>query len=682
MMKRLLIIGLLLITSAQAQILDPVKWSFRVEKTGPDEALLTASARIDKNWHLYSQFIEEGGPIPTSFSFEDHPSYKKLGKVTEKGKLSDVFDPVFSMQLKYFSEQVTFTQKVKVLQPKLVAKGFLEFMVCDEKQCLPPEEVPFSFEEVGFTPGGAKTDAADTSAALAVAIPDSLATSFPDTPSAQVDASTVEEPAAEPASFWGIFIAGFLGGLLALLTPCVFPMIPMTVSFFTKQSGNRAQGIFKAVIYGISIIVIYVGLGMLVTLLFGADALNALASDIWFNLAFFVLLVVFGASFLGAFEITLPASWVNKADQQSDRGGLIGIFFMAFTLSLVSFSCTGPIIGTLLVEAAVGSSYLGPAIGMTGFSLALALPFTLFAIFPGWLKSLPKSGGWLNSVKVVLGFLELAFALKFLSNVDLAYHWGVLDREVFLVLWIAIFLLLSLYLIGTIRFSHDSPLQYLTIPRLFFAIAAFSFTIYLIPGLWGAPLKAVNAFLPPMATQDFDLSRYQGGGGGDVHAQSSSSGEKKKYGELFHCPHGIDCFFDLEQGLAYAKKVNKPVMIDFTGHSCVNCRKMEASVWVDPTVLRMLKNDYVLISLYVDDKTPLPAEEQYVSRFSGKKIKSVGNKWSDLQASTFNINSQPYYVLMDHNQKPLVPPQAFNLDISNYQEFLKSGLEVFRKQQP
>lgn len=672
-MKRLLLLLLLLSATTQAQILTPVKWSFSVEKTGPDEALLKASAKIDKNWHLYSM-EEVEGPIPTSFVFEDHPSYKRIGKITEKGDLSDVFDPVFAVQLKYFSNQVTFTQKVKVLQEKLVAKGYLEFMVCDDKQCLPPDEVPFTYTASGFQPGAAQAVVpADTLTSDTLQAAENREEAAN---TATLSATKVEDPShtpTSPVSLWGIFIAGFLGGLLALLTPCVFPMIPMTVSFFTKQSSNRAQGIFKALSYGLSIVVIYVGLGMLVTLLFGADALNALASNIIFNLAFFVLLVVFGASFLGAFEITLPSSWVNKADQQSDKGGMLGIFFMAFTLALVSFSCTGPIIGTLLVQAAVGSNYLGPAIGMIGFSLALAIPFTLFAIFPGWLKSLPKSGGWLNSVKVVLGFLELAFALKFLSNVDLAYHWGILDREVFLVLWITIFLMLSLYLIGKIRFSHDSPMQFLTVSRLFFAIAAFSFTIYLVPGLWGAPLKAVNAFLPPMSTQDFDLSAAKYAPG-----EAASITPNKKYGNLFHCPHGIDCFFDLEEGLAYAKTVNKPVMIDFTGHSCVNCRKMEASVWVDPAVLSMLKNDYVLISLYVDDKTALPKEEQYISTFSGKKINEVGKKWSDLQASTFNINSQPYYVLMDHDQSLLVPPQAYNLDIANYVDFLQSGITAFK----
>ncbi len=688
-MRKLLLSGLLLLSAllTQAQILEPVKWKFEVEKVSESEALLKATATIDKGWHLYSQFIEltpdQFGPEVTVFTFDKNPNIKLLGKVEEKGKLTEEITPLFdNILVRFFSDKVTFVQKVQlkaeatfVQRVQLNAAeakvtGNVYYMVCDDKQCLPPDEKEFSFKLSGFSVPSASTMAEEP-----------LITEEQST-----DTSTVEEslsptitqkPEAEAGGGNGdgllaIFIAGFLGGLIALLTPCVFPMIPLTVSFFTKQSGSRRSGVMKALGYGLSIILIYVTLGLTVTVFFGSDALNALASDIWFNLAFFVLLVVFGASFLGAFEITLPASWVNKMDQKSDKGGVLGIFFMAFTLALVSFSCTGPIIGTLLVDAATRGALLGPAIGMTGFSLALALPFTLFAIFPGWLKSLPKSGGWLNSVKVVLGFLELAFALKFLSNVDLAYHWGILDREVFLVLWISIFLMLGLYLIGIIKFSHDSPLPYLSVPRLMFAIAAFSFTFYLVPGLWGAPLKSVNAFLPPMATQDFDLSS----GGGHVVVTDLSK-EPRKYADLLHCPHNLDCFFDLEDGLAYAKKVGKPVMIDFTGHSCVNCRKMEATVWADAEVLRRLRDDYVLISLYVDDKTPLPLEEQFVSKFSGKKIKTVGNLWSDYQASTFNINSQPYYVLMDHDRTLLVPPTAYDPSIPAYINFLDSGKEVF-----
>lgn len=676
-MTKILLTSLLLLSAlfTQAQILEPVKWKFEVEKISDTEALLKATATIDKGWHLYSQFMtltpDQFGPEVTVFTFNKNPNIKLLGKVEEKGKLTEEITPLFdNILVRFFSDKVTFIQKVQVMAEQTVVTGNVYYMVCDDKQCLPPDEKEFSFKLAGFSAAPAGIAIPEDTAAMATENADSS------TVKQSVSATIVQAPVADADSdggLWAVFIAGFLGGLIALLTPCVFPMIPLTVSFFTKQSGSRRAGVMKALAYGLSIILIYVTLGLTVTVFFGSDALNALASDIWFNLAFFVLLVVFGASFLGAFEITLPASWVNKMDQKSDKGGVLGIFFMAFTLALVSFSCTGPIIGTLLVDAATRGALLGPAVGMTGFSLALALPFTLFAIFPGWLKSLPKSGGWLNSVKVVLGFLELAFALKFLSNVDLAYHWGILDREVFLVLWISLFMMLGLYLIGIIKFSHDSPLPYLSVPRLMFAIAAFSFTFYLVPGLWGAPLKSVNAFLPPMATQDFDLSSS----GGNHVVVTETGQETRKYADLLHCPHNLSCFFDLEEGITYAKKVGKPVMIDFTGHSCVNCRKMEATVWADGEVLRRLRDDYVLISLYVDDKTPLPLEEQFVSKFSGKKIKTVGNKWSDYQASTFNINSQPYYVLMDHDRTLLVPPTAYDPSIPAYINFLDSGKEVF-----
>jgi len=466
-------------------------------------------------------------------------------------------------------------------------------------------------------------------------------------------------------SLTSIFVLGFLGGLAALLMPCIFPMLPMTVSFFTKGS-QSGKGIGKALIYGASIIVIYVVLGLLVTVLFGSDALNDLSTNGIFNFLFFLLLVVFAASFLGAFELTLPSSWANKMDQKSDKGGLLGIFFMAATLALVSFSCTGPIIGTLLVEAATTGALLGPAIGMFGFSFALAIPFALFAMFPKWMSALPKSGGWLNSVKVVLGLLELAFALKFLSNVDLAYHWGLFDREVFLVLWIAIFGLMGLYLIGKIRFSHDSDVTYLSVPRTMIAIVVFAFTIYMVPGLWGAPLKAVSAFLPPMATQDFDLSASA--------ENNHSSISVRKYGDLFEKPKGFDPFFDYDEGLAYARKVNKPIMIDFTGHACVNCRKMEANVWTDKEVAKTINEDYVLIQLYVDDKTDLKPEEIFTTP-QGRKISTIGKKWSYLQTSKFKANSQPYYVLLNQNtEQPIVTPKGADYDIQSYLNYLKSGL--------
>ncbi|WAC39812.1 protein-disulfide reductase DsbD family protein [Pedobacter sp. SL55] len=474
-----------------------------------------------------------------------------------------------------------------------------------------------------------------------------------------------ENEAAKP--LFSIFLLGFFGGLAALLMPCIFPMLPMTVSFFTKGSKD-GNGVAKALFYGASIIVIYVVLGLLVTVLFGADALNDLSTNGIFNFLFFLLLVVFAASFLGAFELTLPSSWVNKMDQKSDKGGMLGIFFMAATLALVSFSCTGPIIGTLLVEAATKGALLGPAVGMFGFSFALAIPFALFAMFPKWMSALPKSGGWLNSVKVVLGLLELAFALKFLSNVDLAYHWGLFDREVFLVLWIAIFGLMALYLLGKVRFSHDSKVSHLSVPRTFIAILTIAFTCYLIPGLWGAPLKAVSAFLPPMATQDFDLSSIE------APSAAHTDTAPRKYGELFEKPKGFNPFFDYDEGMAYAKKVNKPVMIDFTGHACVNCRKMEASVWVDKEVAKVINEDYVLIQLYVDDKTDLAPEEVFTTP-KGKEISTIGKKWSYLQTSRFKANSQPYYVLLDQNtEQPIVAPRGADYDINSYLSYLKSGL--------
>jgi thiol:disulfide interchange protein len=478
-----------------------------------------------------------------------------------------------------------------------------------------------------------------------------------------------------------IFLTGFVGGLAALLMPCIFPMLPLTVSFFTKGS-NKGTAFRRAALYGIFIILIYVVLGLLVTVIFGADALNSLSTNGIFNFLFFLLLVVFAISFLGAFEITLPSAWVTKMDANSDKGGIAGLFFMAGTLALVSFSCTGPIIGTLLVDAATSGALLGPAIGMFGFSFALAIPFALFALFPSALSALPKSGGWLNSVKVVLGFLELAFALKFLSNVDLAYHWDWFDREIFLVLWIVIFGLMGLYLLGKLKFSHDSELKFVSVPRLMMAIIILSFTIYMIPGLWGAPLRSISAFLPPQQTQDFDLYTPTLGGMQDgSHSSLTVKGfsGKHKYAELFHAPLNLDVFFDYNEGIAYAKKVNKPVMIDFTGHACVNCRKMEANVWPDKEVYRTLKEKYVLIQLYVDDKTEL-APADVVTSPQGKKLTTIGRKWSNLQASKFKANSQPYYILLNPvTEEPMVTPQGADYEVSNYLTFLKSGLAAYNK---
>lgn len=535
-----------------------------------------------------------------------------------------------------------------------------------------------SFDEVEFTDG----NTVDSTSAIMVPTDleftdgtDSSSISSADTTESVIQ--DVKTDTTEKQSLWGIFITGIIGGFAAFLMPCIFPMVPLTVSFFTKKAGSRTKGISQALLYGLFIIVIYVALGMLITIAFGSDALNELSTNGVFNFIFFLILIAFAASFFGAFEITLPSSFVNKIDAKSDKGGFVGLFFMAFSLALVSFSCTGPIIGTLLVEAASKGERLGPAIGMLGFSIALAIPFVIFAIFPSMLKSMPKSGGWLNSVKVVLGFLELALALKFLSNVDLAYHWNWLDREVFLALWITIFGLMGLYLIGKIKFAHDSTLTHLSVPRTFFAVIVFAFVIYMVPGMWGAPLKSISAFLPPSATQDFDLSVSNFG---PANTQTNPESKKKKYYEIFHkrgTPKGFEPYYDYNEALAAAKEVNKPVLIDFTGWNCVNCRKMEANVWTDPKVASLLKNSFVMAELFVDDRTELPPSEQFISTYSGKKIKTIGNKNSDFQAATFNSNSQPLYVIVDTEGKVLVPQTGADYNVDSYAAFLQSGIDAF-----
>ena len=651
-----------------SQILHPVKWSFSAEKK-ENEATLLLKATIEKQWHVYSQDVGEGGPIPTSFTFKPSADYDLTGVVLEP-KAEMVHDPNFDIDVKYFETSVTFKQKIKLKTDKaFTVKGSLEFMVCNDKMCLPPDEVEFEIPIEGIKDAGdvrmiAISDTVKREKAAVIPLdtlpsPVSYSGSVPE-PSG--DESKIEPGCgsdgyvADDKSVLGILLAGMIGGLLALLTPCVFPMIPLTVSFFTKRSGSRSKGITNAIIYALSIIIIYVTLGFLVTVTLGSDALNAMSSNAFFNLLFFIIFFIFALSFFGAFEITLPNWMINKADTASDRGGLLGIFFMAFTLSLVSFSCTGPIIGTLLVEAAHGRSYLGPIAGMTGFALALALPFALFAAFPSWLNSLPKSGGWLNSVKVTLGFLELALAMKFLSNVDLAYHWGLLKRELFITLWIVIFGMMGFYLLGKIRFSHDSEVQHIGIGRLLFAILSLGFTIYLIPGLWGAPLKLISGFPPP-----------------EFYKEWLSEGSSN------HCPHNLNCYHDYEAGMQYARMQKKPVMVDFTGWSCVNCRKMEDNVWSDPKVLKKLSDDYVLISLYVDDKEALSDGQQYVSKTTGKKIKSTGNKWSDLQSRVYQTNSQPYYVLLDNNGKLLARPRGYTPDIDLYAKYLDEGLCRYKK---
>lgn len=678
---------------AQAQILTPVKWKIKLDdKGGAPEKEIVFTATADKGWHLYDMNLPEGGPVSTSFTFETLNGAELIGQPVPSVKPTTVYDEQFAMNLRWYPGTVSFTQKLKVTDPaKFKAEGEVEFMACNDETCLPPDQIPFSFDKKSIhvdpaLAANSSTTEVDKEDATAIQpdtqvvaeeaselnTPDPAAKETPATTSPKASDSLTDSPnlwspvidqlksfgdatvSAADTSWLFIFFAGFLGGLIALLTPCVWPMIPMTVSFFLKRTKDRKKAIRDAITYGLSIIVIYLVMGLLITGIFGASALNDLSTNAIFNILFFLLLVVFAISFFGAFELVLPASWTSKLDSKADSTtGVLSIFFMSFTLVLVSFSCTGPIIGTLLVQAASMGTAVGPAIGMFGFALALSIPFSVFAIFPNMLQSMPKSGGWLNSVKVVLGFLELALALKFLSVADLAYGWRLLDREAFIVLWIVIFSLLGVYLLGKIKFSHDSEVKYVSVPRLFMAIISFAFAIYMVPGLWGAPLKAISAFAPPLYTQDFNLYKNE------VHA----------------------AFDDYESGMAYAKKVNKPVMIDFSGFGCVNCRKMEASVWTDPKVKQMLENDYVLITLMVDDKTKLPQPIEIQENGKTRKLKTIGDKWSYLQRSKFGSNAQPFYILLNDEGQPLGPSYAFNEDVSKYIQFLQNGLKEFKKEQ-
>lgn len=671
-MKKIIAVTLLLLTSffSFSQIYEPVQWSTSAEKITDSEFDLVIKATIDNGWHLYSQTIPDGGPIPTTFNFSiSENEYQLIGNTVE-GDGHEEFDKVFEMDIKYFENETVFKQRIRLLKTgKTIVNGTVEFMVCDDTNCLPPTEVDISFTLDGKA--GEKIDSAINSDE-----PENIDKSNlkdDEVKTEEVKSDDISSKKKKNRGLLGIFIIAFFSGFAALLTPCVFPMIPMTVSFFTKQSKNKAAGIKNAIIYGISIIIIYVFLGWIISWIFGADALNALATNVWFNIIFFLLLIVFAISFLGAFEIVLPSSWSTKVDAQADRGGLVGIFFMALALAIVSFSCTGPIVGTLLVEAAVEGGNIGPIVGMFGFSLAIALPFALFAAFPGWLNSLPKSGGWLNTVKVVLGFLELALAFKFLSNADLVLqlHW--LEREVFLAIWIAIFGGLALYLFGKIQLPHDSPLTNISVSRLIFGLLVLSFTIYLIPGLWGAPLKMISGFPPPM-----QYSESPHGVGFAKLGSGSTVNDKLPDGAKYG-PHDIVAFLDYEKGLEYAKSVGKPVLLDFTGHACVNCRKMEERVWSDEEVLEVLKNDIVLISLYVDDKRSLPENEKYISETTGKKIKTIGQKWSDFQIKNYKANAQPYYVLLDHNGDNLNEYSAYDPDIPSYLAWLNEGIGNFKK---
>lgn len=653
-----------------------VTWKTSLKKISADEYDLVFIASIEPGWHLYSQIETPDGPLATLFEYEKTKDFKLVGK-TKEPKPHEAAEPVFDNQvLRFFENSATFTQRIKALSPSFEVKGYVDGMACNESMCQkfsPPFD--FSFK---ITDAVVSSTIASTSSVSAI---DSSSTSSSDTNKAVTSTEfktppTVIEQAPEKKAdktYLGLFIAGFLGGLLALLTPCVFPMLPMTVSFFIKQSKTKAKGVSNAIIYGLSIIGIYIALGLGITLIFGADALNNMSTNVWFNLFFFVLLVVFAISFLGAFEITLPSSFVNKMDAKSDKGGLIGIFFMAFTLSLVSFSCTGPIIGTLLVEAAATGAIAGPFFGMLGFSLALALPFGLFAAFPGWLNTLPKSGGWLNSVKVVLGFLELALALKFLSNADMVMRAEIVTREVFLALWIVIFALLGGYLMGWFKLPHDSDMKHVSVGRLLFAIIVFSFTFYMVPGLWGAPLKIISGFPPAdnYSESPFGVGKASVGGG-----SQSVLPEHAHYG-----PQGIPSFDDYYLALEYAKKVNKPLMIDFTGLACVNCRKMESQVWIDPEVKKRLSEDFVLVSLYVDEKLALPEnlQKEVVWHGANRKLRSVGDRWSFLQNTKYNSSTQPQYWIIDHNEKHYSDSTSYDPDIQKYINWLDKGLENYKK---
>ncbi len=646
-----------------AQILEPVKWTFDSKQDGL-EATLVFKAVIEEGWHLYDTQLPEGGPIKTSIHYADSTLFDFVGELTKDPLPTEFFDKTFNMKLGYFSKQAVLTQKIKLRSAEQVdVKGFVEFMSCNDETCTPPTEADFLFS----------MNAKATDSSANILLPNSS------------DNANSEKGSGNLLLF--LFFS-FLAGLAAILTPCVFPMIPMTVSFFMNSGESKFKSRLNAVFYGFSIIAIYTVIGTLVSVIFGPGIANWLSTHWLPNLIFFAVFMLFAFSFFGMFEIVLPSWIVNKSDQQVDKGGLLGSFFMALTLVLVSFSCTGPIVGAILVQSA-GGQVLKPIVGMFGFSLAFAMPFTLFALFPGWLNNLPRSGGWLNSVKVVLGFFELALGLKFLSIADQTYHWGILDREVYLAIWIVIFVLLGFYLLGKLKFLHDSDVIVVTVPRLLMAIVTFSFVVYLIPGMFGAPLKAISGYLPPQSTHDFDLHQiirdeiklaapqYEAASG--VAVPNAELCDKPKFAEFLHLPHGLEGYFDYEQGMACAKKLNKPVFIDFTGHGCVNCREMEANVWSDPRVLDRLRKHFVVIALYVDDKSTLPESEWITSTYDGKVKKTLGKKYADFQISRYGVNAQPYYVLLDGNEKMLVEPKAYDLNPDHFIDFLDAALTEFNK---
>lgn len=642
-----------------AQIQEPVKFNSELKRISDTEAEIVFNAVIEKGWHVYSTDLGDGGPISATFNVDNISGAEVDGKLLPQGNEMEKMDPIFGMKVRFFESKATFVQKIKITDEKFNIKGYLEYGACNDENCLPPTSVDFEFSG---TANAASISAGNDNKTVEDNAPSAIAlTPLKIGATDKIDywkpvineLNSFGEHAGEESMSWiYIFLTGLAGGLLALFTPCVWPIIPMTVSFFLKRTKDKKKGIRDAWTYGASIVVIYLTLGLAITLIFGASALNALSTNAVFNILFCLMLLVFAASFFGAFEITLPSKWSNAVDSKAEQTtGLLSIFLMAFTLSLVSFSCTGPIIGFLLVEVSTTGSVVAPAIGMLGFAIALALPFTLFALFPSWLKSMPKSGGWMNVIKVTLGFLELAFALKFLSVADLAYGWRILDRETFLALWIVIFALLGMYLLGKIKFPHDEDGQKVSVPRFFLALISLSFAVYMVPGLWGAPLKAVSAFAPPMQTQDFNLYKNE------VHAK----------------------FTDYEAGMEYARANNKPVMLDFTGYGCVNCRKMELAVWTDQNVSKLLTEDYVLITLYVDDKTKLAEPIKVTENGKERTLRTVGDKWSYLQRSKFGANAQPFYVLVDNEGMPLNKSYSYDEDIKLYIDFLETGLKNYKK---
>lgn len=663
-----LLFAVILSSMAWSQILEPVKWSMASEKISDTEAVITFTAEIENHWHLYSQDIPMAPPATTFFFEGDTSKYELIGEVTESESIEE-FDPNFDMVLKYFSDEAVFEQKIKLLTDgPVTVKGFLNYMCCDDKRCLPPEDVEFEFPFNGATSTTAATEVLN-------------AGEYQATTEIIKDKTILEEMKMEElkySSIWDLFFLAFIMGLIAILTPCVFPMIPMTVSFFMHEGESKAKGKFQAIIFGISIVLIYTVIGTVIALTLGVNFANWLSTHWIPNVLFFLIFVIFAASFFGMFEITLPSWMINRSDKNAERGGIAGPFFMAFTLVLVSFSCTGPLVGTILVEAATGA-WLEPIIGMLGFSLAFALPFALFAFFPAWLAKMPKSGGWLNSVKVVLGFLELALGLKFLSIADQTYHWGLLDREVYLAIWIVIFVLMGFYLLGKIKFAHDSDVKYISVPRLTLVIITFSFVVYLIPGMFGAPLKFLSGYMPPSQTHDFDINAIVRENVKLMAPEDDTPAtcEQAKYHEFLHLPHGLEGYFDYNQALSCAKRLNKPIFIDFTGHGCVNCREMEANVWSDPKVLKRLQEKFVVVALYVDDKTEVPENEWVISSADGKLKKTVGKIYADLQIHNFNINAQPYYVLLGHDGEILAKPRAYDLDVDEFVKFLDEGVNNF-----